>query len=164
MRKGFTLVELLIAVAVISILIAGLFTYYSRNYTGEARVSKAIELAEMLRKACDNYYDDTGYYPANSRQLWNNSSGVKGWYGPYLTPPSGNVASTTLPSPIGTSASLECVDGSYLRVAFSTVQPSLCKLLERLGKDDGNPSSGKVRYLGGNCYYYLYFGSGVRCK
>lgn len=62
-RQGFTLIEILIAVAIIGILTAiGIVSYASVNK--RARDAKRFGDIEQIRSALEMYRSDIGYYPA----------------------------------------------------------------------------------------------------
>lgn len=63
MKKGFTLIEILIAVAIIAILTAiGIVSYTSINK--RARDAKRLGDIEQLRSALEMFRSDYAYYPA----------------------------------------------------------------------------------------------------
>lgn len=63
-NKGFTLVELMIAVAVISILAAIAVPTY-RDYTIRAKISEALNMAASAKISITEYYISEGRLPAN---------------------------------------------------------------------------------------------------
>ncbi|HEZ3783040.1 TPA: pilin [Neisseria meningitidis] len=70
LQKGFTLIELMIVIAIVGILAAVALPAY-QDYTARAQVSEAILLAEGQKSAVTEYYLNHGEWPAN-----NNSAGV----------------------------------------------------------------------------------------
>jgi prepilin-type N-terminal cleavage/methylation domain-containing protein len=60
---GFTLVEILIVVAIVAILSSISFPVY-KNYIEKAKVTVAINTLESVRKAMEIYYIDSHLYPA----------------------------------------------------------------------------------------------------
>lgn len=63
MKKGFTLMEILIAIAIIAVLTAiGIVSYGSINRN--ARNAKRRSDIEQIRSALELYRADKGYYPA----------------------------------------------------------------------------------------------------
>jgi len=165
MRKGFTLVEIAIVLLVIAIKAA--FTIRpGKNYGIEARASKTLQFIDKLQQAIDNYYDDTGGYPADTQQLWSNHNSVSGWNGPYVLPPRNNFSFTYFPNvPEGSQGTLECSAGNYLRLKLSGFRQVVCQLIDKQ-VDDNNLSSGRVTYDSNNhiCYYYFDKSSSVKCK
>ncbi|EPI7923374.1 pilin, partial [Neisseria gonorrhoeae] len=70
LQKGFTLIELMIVIAIVGILAAVALPAY-QDYTARAQVSEAILLAEGQKSAVTEYYLNNGEWPAN-----NTSAGV----------------------------------------------------------------------------------------
>lgn len=83
-REGFTLIEILIAIAIVGILGALVAPNFLR-YLDSSRV-KATKLSLVgVQKAIDDYNMDTNRYPEKLRDLVKKPSGeIKGWDGPYL--------------------------------------------------------------------------------
>ena len=61
-QKGFTLIELMIVVAIIGILAAVAIPAYS-DYTAKAQVSEAFSLAASAKQAVTLYHMETGDFP-----------------------------------------------------------------------------------------------------
>ncbi|HEZ4467089.1 TPA: pilin [Neisseria meningitidis] len=70
LQKGFTLIELMIVIAIVGILAAVALPAY-QDYTARAQVSEAILLAEGQKSAVTEYYLNHGEWPKN-----NTSAGV----------------------------------------------------------------------------------------
>ncbi|HGO8413061.1 TPA: pilin [Neisseria meningitidis] len=70
LQKGFTLIELMIVIAIVGILAAVALPAY-QDYTARAQVSEAILLVEGQKSAVTEYYLNHGIWPAN-----NSSAGV----------------------------------------------------------------------------------------
>ncbi|HGN6986172.1 TPA: pilin, partial [Neisseria gonorrhoeae] len=70
LQKGFTLIELMIVIAIVGILAAVALPAY-QDYTARAQVSEAILLAEGQKSAVTEYYPNHGKWPEN-----NTSAGV----------------------------------------------------------------------------------------
>ncbi|EMT9650847.1 pilin, partial [Neisseria gonorrhoeae] len=70
LQKGFTLIELMIVIAIVGILAAVALPAY-QDYTARAQVSEAILLAEGQKSAVTEYYLNNGEWPEN-----NGSAGV----------------------------------------------------------------------------------------
>ena len=64
MQKGFTLIELMIVVAIIGILAAVAIPAYS-DYTARAQVSEAMSLTSGLKTPLAEFMADSGTIPAN---------------------------------------------------------------------------------------------------
>ncbi|ENW5554140.1 pilin, partial [Neisseria gonorrhoeae] len=70
LQKGFTLIELMIVIAIVGILAAVALPAY-QDYTARAQVSEAILLAEGQKSAVTEYYLNHGEWPKD-----NDSAGV----------------------------------------------------------------------------------------
>ncbi|MEZ7322430.1 pilin, partial [Neisseria gonorrhoeae] len=70
LQKGFTLIELMIVIAIVGILAAVALPAY-QDYTARAQVSEAILLAEGQKSAVTEYYLNHGEWPKD-----NGSAGV----------------------------------------------------------------------------------------
>ncbi|EPI6373243.1 pilin, partial [Neisseria gonorrhoeae] len=80
LQKGFTLIELMIVIAIVGILAAVALPAY-QDYTARAQVSEAILLAEGQKSAVTEYYLNNGEWPENNGAAGVASSGeIKGKY------------------------------------------------------------------------------------
>ncbi|MGS6702732.1 pilin, partial [Neisseria gonorrhoeae] len=80
LQKGFTLIELMIVIAIVGILAAVALPAY-QDYTARAQVSEAILLAEGQKSAVTEYYLNNGEWPANNTSAGVASPGeIKGKY------------------------------------------------------------------------------------
>ena len=64
LQQGFTLIELMIVVAIIGILAAIAIPAY-QNYVIRAQVSEGFSLADGLKTPAMEYFSNTGNWPAN---------------------------------------------------------------------------------------------------
>lgn len=64
-QKGFTLIELMIVVAIIGILAAVALPAY-QDYTKRSHVSEGLALAGGAKTAVTEYYSDKGEWPADN--------------------------------------------------------------------------------------------------
>ncbi|ENX8255739.1 pilin, partial [Neisseria gonorrhoeae] len=81
LQKGFTLIELMIVIAIVGILAAVALPAY-QDYTARAQVSEAILLAEGQKSAVTEYYLNHGEWPENNDKAGVASppSDIKGKY------------------------------------------------------------------------------------
>nr|WP_101121178.1 pilin [Neisseria meningitidis] len=80
LQKGFTLIELMIVIAIVGILAAVALPAY-QDYTARAQVSEAILLAEGQKSAVTEYYLNHGIWPGNNTSAGvATSSKIKGKY------------------------------------------------------------------------------------
>ncbi|HFA2964517.1 TPA: pilin, partial [Neisseria gonorrhoeae] len=80
LQKGFTLIELMIVIAIVGILAAVALPAY-QDYTARAQVSEAILLAEGQKSAVTEYYLNNGIWPANNGDAGvASASEIKGKY------------------------------------------------------------------------------------
>ncbi|ENS7125098.1 pilin, partial [Neisseria gonorrhoeae] len=80
LQKGFTLIELMIVIAIVGILAAVALPAY-QDYTARAQVSEAILLAEGQKSAVTEYYLNHGEWPEDNGDAGVASSDkIKGKY------------------------------------------------------------------------------------
>ncbi|EMT4866054.1 pilin, partial [Neisseria gonorrhoeae] len=80
LQKGFTLIELMIVIAIVGILAAVALPAY-QDYTARAQVSEAILLAEGQKSAVTEYYLNNGKWPENNGDAGvASASEIKGKY------------------------------------------------------------------------------------
>jgi general secretion pathway protein G len=89
-RRGFTLIEMLVVIAIIAVLAAVVAPEIFRNVS-DANVNAARSQIEMLGLALDQYRLDTQAYPTSGEglaALRTSPSAPQGrWHGPYLRRP-----------------------------------------------------------------------------
>ncbi|MBH2135823.1 pilin [Neisseria meningitidis] len=96
LQKGFTLIELMIVIAIVGILAAVALPAY-QDYTARAQVSEAILLAEGQKSAVTEYYLNHGEWPANNSSAGvATSSKIKGKYVKEVEVKNGVVTATML--------------------------------------------------------------------
>ncbi|HID8644590.1 TPA: pilin [Neisseria meningitidis] len=98
LQKGFTLIELMIVIAIVGILAAVALPAY-QDYTARAQVSEAILLAEGQKSAVTEYYLNHGEWPGdNSSAGVASSSTIKGKYVKSVEVAKGVITATMLSS------------------------------------------------------------------
>jgi type II secretion system protein G len=93
-KKSFTLVELMVVIAIIGLL-ASIILITMSGTQENAKVAKAVEQIKQVRLALELYADATGDYPTNNCMAspvctqasdpFLNSLGKSGWNGPYFS-------------------------------------------------------------------------------
>ena len=77
---GFTLIELMIVVAIIGILVAVGMPQY-QNYVARAQVAEGLSMASSIKTAISEYYNTHGKYPSDNKALGIDSTfDIKGKY------------------------------------------------------------------------------------
>ncbi len=76
LQKGFTLIELMIVIAIVGILAAVALPAY-QDYTARAQVSEAILLAEGQKSAVTGYYLNNGEWPEDNDKAGTANDAVK---------------------------------------------------------------------------------------
>ncbi|HEZ6083310.1 TPA: pilin [Neisseria meningitidis] len=98
LQKGFTLIELMIVIAIVGILAAVALPAY-QDYTARAQVSEAILLAEGQKSAVTEYYLNHGKWPGNNSSAGvATSTDIKGKYVQSVEVKNGVVTATMLSS------------------------------------------------------------------
>ncbi|HHR5790706.1 TPA: pilin, partial [Neisseria gonorrhoeae] len=99
LQKGFTLIELMIVIAIVGILAAVALPAY-QDYTARAQVSEAILLAEGQKSAVTEYYLNHGKWPENntSAGVASSPTDIKGKYVESVTVEKGVVTAEMKPS------------------------------------------------------------------
>ena len=67
-HKGFTLIKLMIVVAIIGILLAAVTIPQYQNYMARAQVSEALVLTSGAKMAVAEYFNTNGTFPADNAE------------------------------------------------------------------------------------------------
>ena len=143
MQKGFTLIELMIVVAIIAILAAIAIPAY-QNYLIRSQVSEGMVLSSGARAAVSEYYSNYGTFPTNNTAagLPTNAASIAGKYvsgvavaDGVITATFGTGANTALNtktfvlSPSGNSGSITwtCNSTSHAGTVDNKYLPSSCR-------------------------------------
>ncbi|ENX3379368.1 pilin [Neisseria gonorrhoeae] len=142
LQKGFTLIELMIVIAIVGILAAVALPAY-QDYTARAQVSEAILLAEGQKSAVTEYYLNNGEWPENNTSAGVASPGeIKGKYVESVTVAKGVVTATMKSSGVnkeikGKKLSL------WARREAGSVKWFCGQPVKRTGNDDTVTADGK---------------------
>lgn len=82
-RDGFTLMEILIAVAIVAIMGVLVGPNLMKRFAG-AQTTKAETSLKGLKASIQTYYLDNNSYPEKLRDLVKKPTNAKKWSGPYL--------------------------------------------------------------------------------
>ena len=98
LQKGFTLIELMIVVAIIGILAAIALPAY-QDYTARAQMTEALNLADAQKTSVSEYYADKGDFPADdSAAGLMAASGIAGKYVESVSVANGVITATMKPA------------------------------------------------------------------
>jgi type IV pilus assembly protein PilA len=135
-QKGFTLIELMIVVAIIGILAAIAIPAYS-DYTERAKVSELVTLGSACKASVSEYYQAQGVFPADNNAAGCNSASTA------------KVQSITVTGTANTSGTITVLSnlskatGNYILIGTPTTNDSV--------QWDCTTSSILDKYLPANC-------------
>ncbi|STZ75357.1 pilin [Bergeriella denitrificans] len=93
-QKGFTIIELMIAIAIVGVLTVIALPAY-QDYTGRAQVSEALSLLEAQKTSVVEYYSDKGEWPTNNAQA-GIAANIRGQYTDKVEVGTGGVITATM--------------------------------------------------------------------
>ena len=94
LQKGFTLIELMIVVAIIAILAAIAIPAY-QDYTIRSQVSEGMSLSDGAKTAVAEFYSNAGHFPTNNQSAGlAQDSSIKGSYVSKITVNGGMITAT----------------------------------------------------------------------
>jgi type IV pilus assembly protein PilA len=117
-QKGFTLIELMIVVAIIGILAAIAIPAY-QDYTVRAQVTEGMNLASAVKAGVAEYYAQNGKWPANLSEAGGDTA----------KPPSGKYVSGITVDPAGGTIVVAFGNDANTNINLKTLalQPKLSK-------------------------------------
>ena len=145
LQKGFTLIELMIVVAIIAILAAIAIPAY-QNYLIRAQVSEGAVLTDGAKTAISEAYSNTGQWPGSNQSagLPTNAASISGKYVQSVTVVNGVITvlfrdaaptnskiygKTFVLSPYDNGGSIgwTCTSGTHASTVPATYLPSSCR-------------------------------------
>jgi general secretion pathway protein G len=170
--RGFTLVELIVVIAIIAVL-ASVIAPQAYRAVEKAKITKAYTDYKVMHTATYALHADTGFWPhggnsaerAINSDLMRNASGYTGWNGPYMEKfsgahPWGGVYMFT------TNANLGRLSGGELAVEFENLCfpngpnsgcniPLASQTIIDKTLDDGNITTGEVQRVSWGDFHWV---------
>jgi type IV pilus assembly protein PilA len=145
LQKGFTLIELMIVVAIIGILAAVAIPAY-QDYIARAQVSEAVSLMGSAKTPLAEYFADKGAWPSALNDVLGNSSGK---YTASITAINAGVVSGTASS-YSVQATMRTT-GVNAAITAGTVQLFTADAGKNWSCTQGTASPLLAKYLPGAC-------------
>jgi len=155
-KKGFTLIELIIAIALLAILVTAAIMFFGGRASDEAKITKLQSTINSVENAIQKYKADVGMYPSEIKELWQDADSqgnpIPNWNGPYLTPKLTKNNEIWLKE-IGTDTLLDvsCSAGTNGEedIVIKGIPPTLAAAYDKKF-DDGNTATGNAIYDSSN--------------
>ena len=144
-RKGFTLIELIVVIALLAILAYLGAKFFFGNTSDEAKATKIQQIVRTVEDASAKFKMDVGAYPSKVVYLWQDNN-IPNWQGPYIKPEN-TKNNEILLKDVGANTLLDvsCQPNSKYSIVIKDVPQSVAQIYDKKF-DDGNLSTGKVTY------------------
>ena len=149
LQQGFTLIELMIVVAIIGILAAIAIPAY-QDYTIRAQVTEGLSLADSAKTALAEFYTNSGHFPLNNASA--GLSPMTSITGNYVT----QVDVTTVPGQIqvkyGNKANTNVAGDILVLSAIGTGGSIQWTCGKGAAATAGTPTTVPLKYLPSSCH------------
>jgi type IV pilus assembly protein PilA len=116
LQKGFTLIELMIVVAIIGILAAVAIPSY-QDYTARAQVAEGLQLTSQFKTTLAEFYADNGDYAGSGVNLTDLGGTTTGKYVDFITLENVATSTITVTATFKTTGVAAAIKGSQFAIA-----------------------------------------------